>query len=65
MLRKRSLIECLIYQLKNVFQLEHSRHRSPINGLINIIMALVAYMHYLNKPNLGLTPKDIKLLQLN
>ena len=65
MLRKRSLIECIIHQLKNVFQAEHSRHRNPINGLINIITALVAYMHYPNKPTLGLNPKEINLLQLS
>jgi hypothetical protein len=48
----------------NVFQVEDSRHRSPINGVINIITALVAYMHYPNKPSLELEPNDIQLLQL-
>lgn len=63
MLRKRPLIECLIHQLKNVFQAEHTRHRSPMNGLINILTALVAYMHYPNKPSLELEKREIILLQ--
>jgi hypothetical protein len=32
LLRKRALIECVNDQLKNVSQIEHSRHRSAING---------------------------------
>lgn len=63
MLRKRPMIECLIHQLKNVFQAEHSRHRNPINGLINILTALVAYMHYPNKPAIDLEQREFKLLQ--
>lgn len=31
MLRKRSIIETIIDQLKNISQIEHSRHRSPVN----------------------------------
>jgi transposase len=30
-LRKRSIIETIIDQLKNISQIEHSRHRSPVN----------------------------------
>ena len=33
LLRKRALIETIIDQLKNVCQIEHSRHRSPYNFL--------------------------------
>ncbi len=33
LLRKRALIETIIDQLKNVCQIEHSRHRSPFNFL--------------------------------
>jgi Transposase DDE domain len=63
MLCKRPMIECLIHQLKNVFQAEHSRHRSPINSLVNILTALVAYMHYPNKPAIDLERQEFKLLQ--
>jgi len=36
LLRKRAFIESMIDQLKNISQIEHTRHRSPINALINI-----------------------------
>ena len=38
--RKRSIIETVIDQLKNISQIEHSRHRSPINAMINVICGL-------------------------
>ena len=48
LLRKRAVVESVIDQLKNISQVEHSRHRSPINFLLNLIAGLVAY---------GLQPK--------
>lgn len=62
MLRKRALIESVNNQLKNVFQLEHTRHRSPVNGFVNMIAALTAYTHYSNKPTIGLSKKELLLL---
>lgn len=62
MLRKRALIESINNQLKFVFQIEHHRHRSPIKGFVNILCALVAYVHYPNKPTLSLTKKEELLL---
>ncbi|MFN9860778.1 MAG: transposase, partial [Pseudanabaena sp.] len=50
--RKRSIIETIIDQLKNISQIEHSRHRSPINAMINIICVLIAYSHQPKKPSL-------------
>ena len=47
LLRKRFCIETIFGFLKNSMNLEHTRHRSPINFLINIIAALAAY--YLTK----------------
>ncbi len=44
-LRKRSIIETINDQLKNVLILEHSRHRSLINFLMNAIASLVAYSY--------------------
>ena len=41
LLRKRGIIETIINQLKNISQIEHSRHRSPTNFLVNLIGALV------------------------
>jgi hypothetical protein len=39
LLRKRSIIETFIDQLKNISQIEHSRHRSPVNFLVNVLVA--------------------------
>ena len=63
MLRKRALIESINNQLKNVFQLEHTRHRNPINGLVNMLAAVVAYTHHANKPSIKLSKKEIVMLQ--
>jgi hypothetical protein len=54
LLRKRAIVETIIDQLKNISQIEHSRHRSPINFLANLICALIAYCHQPKKPSLGL-----------
>lgn len=52
LLKKRALIESVFNQLKNVFQLEHSRHRHPINGIVNRLSSIAAYIHYPNKPSI-------------
>jgi hypothetical protein len=54
LLRKRALIETIIDQLKNVCQIEHSRHRSPFNFLVHLLAGLVAYCHQPKKPSLDL-----------
>ena len=43
MLRKRAIIESVNDFLKNICQIEHSRHRSPANAFVNMISALIAY----------------------
>jgi hypothetical protein len=43
MLRKRAIIETINDQLKNIYQVEHSRHRNIINFIVNIASALAAY----------------------
>ncbi len=52
LLRKRSLIETVNDTLKNVCQIEHSRHRSPINFLAHLIAGLIAYTRLPKKPSL-------------
>lgn len=52
-LKKRSIIETIIDQLKNLYHIEHSRHRSPINFLVNTVAALVAYAWRPHKPALN------------
>ncbi|MBW4680587.1 MAG: hypothetical protein KME19_10780 [Microcoleus vaginatus WJT46-NPBG5] len=39
----------MIDQLKNISQVEHSRHRSPVNCLVNLVCGLIAYCHQLKK----------------
>lgn len=55
LLRKRSIIETINDQLKNISQIEHSRHRSPINFLVNLLSGLIAYTHQPKKPSLDLS----------
>jgi Transposase DDE domain len=54
LLRKRALIETIIDQLKNVCQIEHSRHRNPINFLVHLLAGLAASCHQPKKPSLRL-----------
>ena len=54
MLRKRFLIETINDQLKNVSQIEHSRHRSLTGFMVNVVGALIAYTYQPKKPSLGL-----------
>lgn len=58
MLRKRALIESVIDQLKNISQVEHSRHRSVVGFMVNLVAGLVAYTHQEKKPSLGLMRQE-------
>ena len=58
MLRKRAICETIIDQLKNIFQIEHSRHRSPTNFLTNLFSALIAYNFCEKKPSIKLNYQD-------
>jgi len=50
MIDKRAVIESVFDILKTVCDIEHSRHRSPINALVHTISALVAYQYMEQKP---------------
>jgi len=52
LLRKRTLIETVNDQLKNICQLEHTRHRSLTNCVVNLLAALSAYTYQEKKPAL-------------
>jgi len=60
-LRKRAIIETINDQLKNISQIEHSRHRSPVNFLVNAVSALIAYTHKEKKPSLNIRVSDFGL----
>ena len=64
MLRKRAVCETIIDQLKNIFQIEHSRHRSPRNFLTNLFAWLIAYNFTDKKPSLKINFVDTKQLYL-
>jgi transposase len=53
LLRKRAIVESVIDQLKNISQIEHSRHRSVTSFLVNLLCGLIAYAHQPKKPSLG------------
>ncbi len=50
--RKRSIIETINDQLKNISQIEHSRHRSIKNFAVNLISGLIAYCLQPKKPSI-------------
>jgi hypothetical protein len=58
-LRKRCIIETVNDQLKNIFVLEHSRHRSLVNFVVNVLACLVAYSYQEKKPSLNLRRQDL------
>lgn len=62
LLRKRSLIETVNDQLKNISQIEHSRHRSITNFLVNLVAGLIAYTYQPKKPSLHIRrPQEVSV----
>ena len=61
LLKKRVLIESVIKELKTQTQLQHTRQRSFVNYVVNIVSALIAYTYLQKKPSL----KFRELQQLN
>ncbi|AMS28181.1 transposase [Bacteroidetes bacterium UKL13-3] len=57
LLRKRSVIETVNDELKNICQVEHTRHRSISGFLLNIMSAIAAYSFFPKKPSIK---KDIE-----
>src|SRR5512143_55490 len=62
LLRKRAIIETINDQIKNIQQVEHTRHRSLVNAMVNVLTALVAYTHQPYKPSLNLSKNELKML---
>lgn len=52
LLRKRAIIETINDQLKNISQIEHTRHRSLWGFMVNLIGGLIAYSYRDKKPSL-------------
>ncbi len=62
LLRKRSLIETVNDQLKNISQIEHLLYRSVWNFMVNLFAGLIAYTYLPQKPSLDLEPKGLPAL---
>jgi hypothetical protein len=64
MLCKRSIIETIHDhdQLKNISQLEHTRHRSIANFIVNLRSGLIAYAPQAKKPSIGISQQHIQAL---
>lgn len=53
LLRKRSLVETVFDELKNLCQIEHTRHRSLSNFAVNLMAGIVAYCLQPVKPRIA------------
>jgi hypothetical protein len=62
LLRKRSILETIADQLKNISQIEHTRHRSLANFMVNLLCGLIAYCHQPKKPALALDLPQLEAL---
>jgi hypothetical protein len=49
-------------QLKNISQLEHTRHRSVANVFINALAAIAAYTRQPKKPHINLGEQEVGLV---
>ena len=57
LLRKRSVIKKVNDDLKNICQVEHTRHRSVAGFILNSMSAIPAYSFFPKKPSIK---KDIE-----
>jgi hypothetical protein len=62
MLSKKYIIETINDQLKNISQVEHSRHRSEVGFMLNVISGIVAYCLKKKKPRIKLSASEFGLI---
>ena len=62
LLRKRSIIETINDQLKNIPQIEPTCYRSIANFLVNLVCGLIAYCCQEKKPSLHLSDQQLQPL---
>ena len=65
MLSRRFIIETINDPLKNITQVEHSRHRSVHGFMLNIIAGLIAYSLKENKPSLKITSEEFSMMTVS
>ena len=58
LLRSRGVIESVNNKLKFDCQIEHHRHRSPWNFLVNLVSGIVAYAYDPCKPSIQITKTE-------
>ena len=58
LLRKRAIIETVNDELKNIAQVEHSRHRSFDNCVVNLLGGIAAYCYFPKKPTIRVQTVD-------
>lgn len=54
LLRKRAVVESVNDELKNICQIEHSRHRSFTNFITNLLAGIAAYSFLPKKPSINI-----------
>ena len=54
LLRKKAVIETVNDELKNICQIDHTRHRSVNNFAANLLAGLIAYNFMPKKPSLNI-----------
>ncbi len=64
MLRKRAVIESVYDELKNICQIEHTRHRCFTNFITNLIAGLLTYSFLPKKPSIRVDFVDDKQIML-
>ncbi|MEM9954991.1 MAG: IS982 family transposase [Chloroflexota bacterium] len=62
LLQRRFIIETIFGRLKQGCQIDHSRHRSIDNFMVNLFAGLIAYCKQDNKPAVTLDPNDYQAL---
>ena len=58
LLNHRSLVETVFGELKNLCQIEHSRHRSVTGFITNLLSGLIAYCWFPYKPTIKNMPQQ-------
>jgi hypothetical protein len=64
LLRKRALIESVNDPVKNISQIEHSRHRNLKNFFVNLLAGLAAYTHQPKKPSLNFEAHELNMFSV-
>lgn len=62
--RKRAIIETINDELKNIAQIEHSRHRSFHDFVVNLLSGIAVYCFFPKKPSINLEKVVDKQLTL-